>query len=99
MSRKRHFLIGVSTGATVFVVSTLVFDLMLTRCRAENQSHHPALCSPSDRHPTVLFFGMLAVSFVIAALGLTRLQAKAIWLLAGVLAAAYATYGLLVWTT
>lgn len=99
MGRKRHFLIGFSAGAIVFVVSTLVFGATLTRCRAENQLRHPALCSPSDRHPNVLFFGMLALSGVIAASGLTRLQTKAIRLLAGVLATTYAAYGLLVWTT
>jgi hypothetical protein len=99
MGRKRHFLIGVASGATAFVVSMLVFGATLTRCRAETQSHHPALCSPSDRHPNILFLGMLALSLVIAASGLTRLQTKAIRLVAGILAATYAAYGVLVWTT
>ena len=99
MGRKRHILIGVTSGATVFLVSTLVFAATLTRCGDENQSHHRALCSPSDRHPNVLFFGMLALSVVIGASGLTRLQTKAMRLVAGILAATYAAYGLLVWTT
>jgi hypothetical protein len=99
MARTRHVLIGVSAGAAVLVVSTILFGLTLLRCRAENQTHLPSLCSPSDRHPNVLFFGAVAVSLMIAAAGLTRLQARAIRLVAGIASVTYAVYVLLVFTT
>jgi hypothetical protein len=99
MARTGHVLIGVSAGATVLVASTLLFGPTLLRCRAENQTHHPALCSPSDRHPNVLFFGAAAVSLVIAAAGLPRFQARAIRLVARIATVTYAVFVLLVFTT
>jgi hypothetical protein len=99
MARTRQVLIGVSAGAIVLVATTLLFGLTLLRCRAENQSHHPALCSPSDRHPNVLFFGAVVVSLVIAGLSLTRLQTRAIRLVSGIATATYAVYVILVFTT
>jgi hypothetical protein len=97
--RRWHPALGLGLGLVTLCLCYVAFFLGLARCRAENNPHHPATCTPSDNHPGVFGFVAAFLSLAIFLFSLTALPPKVLVVLAGLVIAAYVAWGLSVWVT
>lgn len=74
--------------ATLLLCS-VAFFFGLAGCRAENQSHHPATCTPSDHHPGAFMFVAAFMSLAIFLFSLTSLPSRVLIALGGLVTACY----------
>ena len=86
-------------GLLTLCLCYVAFFFGLARCRAENNPHHPATCTPSDHHPGVLGFVAAYLSLAIFLFSLTSVPPKVLKGLAGLVAAGYLGWALSVWVT
>ena len=68
---------------------SVAFFFGLETCRAENQPHHPAACTPRDHHPGAFLFVAAFVSLAIFLFGLTSVPPRILKALGGLAAACY----------
>lgn len=68
---------------------SVAFFFGLAGCRAENDPHHPATCTPSDDHPGAFMFVAALMSLAIFLFSLTSLPPRVLKLLGGLVAACY----------
>lgn len=81
---------------TTLCLCSIAFFFGLAGCRAENDPHHPAACTPSDRHAGALMFVAAFMSLAIFLFGLTALPPRVIKVLGGLVAACYVGWALAV---
>jgi hypothetical protein len=74
--------------ATLSLCSVSLF-FVLAGCRAENDPHHPATCTPSDHHPGAFMFVAAFMSLAIFLFSLTHLPPKVLVVLGGLVTAFY----------
>jgi hypothetical protein len=74
--------------ATLSLCSAAFF-IGLAGCRAENDPHHPATCTPSDGHPGAFMFVAAFMSLAIFLFSLTSLPPRVIKALGGLVTVFY----------
>lgn len=67
----------------------VAFFFGLAGCRAENDPHHPATCTPSDHHPGAFMFVAAFMSLAIFLFSLTSLPPRVFKVVGGLVAACY----------
>ena len=78
---------------------SVAFFFGLAGCRAENEPHHPATCTPSDQHPGALMFVAAFISLAIFLFSLTSLPPRVLKALGGLVTACYVGWALSVAVT
>ena len=73
---------------------SVAFFFGLTGCRAENDPHHPAACTPSDDHPGAFMFVAAFMSLAIFLFSLTALPPRTLKVFGGLVAACYIGWAL-----
>ena len=89
--------LGIALGT--LCLSSVAFFIGLAGCRAENDPHHPATCTPSDRYPGAFFFVAAFLSFAIFLFSLTSLPPRVLKVLGGLVTAFYVGWAISVAVT
>ena len=71
------------------LVCSVAFLIGLAGCRAENNPHHPATCTPSDDHPGAFMSVAAFMSLAIFLFSLTSFPPKVLKALGGVVTVVY----------
>ena len=66
---------------------SVAFFFGLAGCRAENQTHHPATCTPSDHHPGAFMFVAAFMSLAIFLFSLTSISPRVLKVFGALVAA------------
>jgi hypothetical protein len=81
--------LGLGVALATLCVCSVAFFFGLAGCRAENNPHHPAACTPSDHHPGAFMFVAGFVSLGIFLFSLTSVPPRVTKALGGLVAACY----------
>lgn len=92
--RRWHPGLGLGVALATLFLCSIAFFFGLAGCRAENQSHHPATCAPSDNHPGAFMFIAAFMSLAIFLFSLTSLPPRVLKVLGGLVAACYVGWAL-----
>lgn len=97
--RRWHPALGLGVAFATLCLCTVAFFFGLAGCRAENTSHHPTACTPSDNHPGAFMFVAALMSLAIFLFSLTSLPSRVLKVLGGLVAACYVGWAISVaWT-
>lgn len=74
--RRWHPALGLGVALATLSLCSVAFFIGLAGCRAENNPHHPATCTPSDDHPGAFMFVAAFMSLAIFLFSLTSVTPR-----------------------
>lgn len=90
---------GLRIALATLCLCSVAFFFGLAGCRAENDPHHPATCTPSDSHPGAFMFVAAFLSLAIFLFSLTSLPPRVLKVLGGLVTACYVSWAVSVAVT